>query len=338
MLKVGLIGVGFMGSTHNACYSALSSGLDVKVVAIADLSKEKREKAAEKWAGASLYETGMALIENADVDIIDICLPTYLHTPHAVAAMDKGVKNVFIEKPVCLTEEEMTQLEDAKKRNGTCVMIGQVVRLFKEYAYLKGVKDSGELGAIKTLSMQRLSPKPTWGWENWLHILEHSGSMVTDLHIHDVDFIRFLLGEPEEVHATGKRDETGIPVHVFSDYIYKDCVAHAEAGWNFPQTFPFEAAFHANFEKGTVVFSTAKTPSLAVYKEDGTMEVPILESEFEAEDDSLGGNISSLGGYYVELKYFIETILAGEEPSIAPLSEGIASLRLINQEMAQLLG
>lgn len=337
MIKVGLIGVGFMGSTHNACYSALSGVADVQVVAIADQVAEKRQKAGEKWANAKLYETGMELIEKEDVDVIDICLPTYLHTEHAVAAMEKGVKNVFIEKPVCLTEAEMKALEDAKKKNGTRVMVGQVVRLFKEYEYLKNVYDSGELGALKSLSMHRLSPKPLWGWEGWLHDLKKSGSAITDLHIHDVDFIRYLLGEPESIQSVGVKDpESGIPVHVFTSYFYQNLLVNIEGGWDFPQSFAFDAGYIANFEKGTVVFGSTKNPALTLCREDG-MEVPVLESEFEATDDSLGGNISSLGGYYTELKYFLSCIQEGREPSVAPLEEGIASLRLINREMAQIL-
>ena len=98
MLKVGLIGCGFMGSMHANCYNNIA---DAKVVAVADLRREKAEELA-KISGAEIYATGKELIEKADVDVIDICLPTYLHAEHAMLAMDK-VKYVFVEKPVTLT-------------------------------------------------------------------------------------------------------------------------------------------------------------------------------------------------------------------------------------------
>ena len=75
MLKVGLIGCGFMGSMHANCYNNIA---DAKVVAVADLRREKAEELA-KISGAEIYATGKELIEKADVDVIDICLPTYLH-------------------------------------------------------------------------------------------------------------------------------------------------------------------------------------------------------------------------------------------------------------------
>ena len=107
MIRVGLIGCGFMGGMHAACYAALAE-LGVKVTAIADDRPEFLAQMKEQ-TDAQTYESGMALIEQADVDVVDICLPTYLHTAHACAAMEKG-RDVFCEKPVCLTEEDMQAL------------------------------------------------------------------------------------------------------------------------------------------------------------------------------------------------------------------------------------
>ena len=130
MIRVGLIGCGFMGGMHAACYAALAE-LGVKVTAIADDRPEFLAQMKEQ-TDAQTYESGMALIEQADVDVVDICLPTYLHTAHACAAMEKG-RDVFCEKPVCLTEEDMQALLETKKRTGRKVMVGQVIRLWDEY-------------------------------------------------------------------------------------------------------------------------------------------------------------------------------------------------------------
>ena len=140
MIRVGLIGCGFMGGMHAACYAALAE-LGVKVTAIADDRPEFLAQMKEQ-TDAQTYESGMALIEQADVDVVDICLPTYLHTAHACAAMEKG-RDVFCEKPVCLTEEDMQALLETKKRTGRKVMVGQVIRLWDEYAWLKKTVDAG---------------------------------------------------------------------------------------------------------------------------------------------------------------------------------------------------
>jgi len=126
MLKVGLIGCGFMGTMHANCYKNLEG---VELTAVADV---RREKAEEIAAGtqAVIYGDGKDLIANADVDIIDICLPTYLHAAYAMLAMDK-VKYLFVEKPVTLTVPESEKLLENPKlfktpvvRNGKQATLG----------------------------------------------------------------------------------------------------------------------------------------------------------------------------------------------------------------------
>ena len=96
MIKIGLIGTGFMGGTNAACYESLLGSGFFKVTSIADLDYERTSKLAQKL-GAKVYTIGKELIECGDVNVVDICLPTYLHTEHALLAMEKGC-NVFIEK------------------------------------------------------------------------------------------------------------------------------------------------------------------------------------------------------------------------------------------------
>ena len=76
MFKVGLIGCGGMGSFHAKCYEALKE--QAELVAIADLDRTKAEAAA-KNTNAVIYASAEELFNNADVDIVDICLPTFLH-------------------------------------------------------------------------------------------------------------------------------------------------------------------------------------------------------------------------------------------------------------------
>jgi predicted dehydrogenase len=329
MIKVGLIGAGFMGGTHLACYQALS-GEGIKVTAISDVMDEKANAAMEK-TGAVRYANGMELIEKADVDVIDICLPTHLHTEHAVAAMKKG-KIVFIEKPVCLNEKEGELLLKTQKETHAKVMIGQCIRSWSEYAWLKTVVDKKEYGELISGVFKRISPYPTWAWENWLHKPECSGSVALDMHIHDVDFIRYILGEPNEVHAVASRDKNGVIQQLFSTYRYDKALVSAEVCWDYPASFPFCMEYRVKFEKATVVFNSGSNPSLVVYLQSGGSMIPELQKEYEGESD-LGGNISSLGGYYNELKYFTQKIRDNEPLELAPLREGVLSVLLDLEEI-----
>lgn len=90
-MKIGLIGCGGMGTTHNLSLKALSGKMDVEVTALADCRQEFLERAAKQWPQAKTYVTGRELLENEELDAVHICLPSYLHAEHAVLAMEKGM-------------------------------------------------------------------------------------------------------------------------------------------------------------------------------------------------------------------------------------------------------
>lgn len=327
MIKIGLIGCNFMGGMHAACYKALES-LGVQVTAVADVNRETAQQVA-KISGAAIYDSGMALIEQADVDAVDICLPTDLHISHAVAAMRAG-RDVFIEKPICMKAEEMEQILRVKNETGAKVQVGQVIRFWNEYVWLKGVADAGTYGRILSGVFQRVSARPTWASEGWLGNVRRSGGVALDMHVHDVDFIRWLMGEPERVQSQAYRDAQGAIQQIFSLYGYGRQVGiSVEAGWDFPATLPFSATFRVKFEKATAVLAGG---ALTVYPESGEPFSPALKEAYQGENN-LGGNISSLGGYYNELQYFVEG-LKGEHPlEIATVEEALASVRLALREI-----
>ncbi|MBE7025466.1 MAG: Gfo/Idh/MocA family oxidoreductase [Ruminococcaceae bacterium] len=329
MLKIGLIGCGFMGGMHAACYKEIEGA---QVVAVADIRSEKAAEIAGP-IGAAVYENGELLIENADVDVIDICLPTYLHTAHAVLAMKKG-RSVFIEKPVCRTMEETALLQKTAQETGANVQIGQVIRFWDEYKWLKEVTDRKEYGELQSAVFTRLSPWPDWAWEGWIHEADKSGSMALDLHVHDVDFMRYLLGDPDSFSSRAVRDERGVIEQIFTTYMYGEKVVTIEGCWDYPADFPFEAGFRVKFEKGTAVLNPGR---LTVYRKDGGIEKPEIKPAFTGENKA-GGNLSSLGGYYNELAYFVKRLRKNEPLLVAPLDEGIESAALALREIESVGG
>ena len=325
MIKVGLIGCGFMGGMHSACYAALAN-LGVKVTAVADVRREYAENLAN---GAEIYATGMELIEKADVDVVDVCLPTHLHAAHAVAAMKAG-KNVFVEKPIAFKDEDMELILKTEKETGAKVQVGQVIRQWTEYVWLKKAVDAGTFGKIQHAMFRRLSSRPEWAWEGWLHQVDKSGGVAVDMHVHDVDFVRYIMGEPDVVKAHAHRDAEGVIQQINAVYGYGDKVSVAvESGWDYPADFPFTADFRVKFDKATVIGGGGV---VNVYPLGGAAYQAELEEEFQG-DNEIGGNISSLGGYYNELKYFVEGLQGKNDLSIATVSEAIKSVQLVKREI-----
>ena len=332
MVKIGLIGAGFMGGMHSQCYALLPGA---ELAGIADIRKEKAEELAKKF-NAVAYENAEELLKS-DVDAVDICLPTYMHLEWMVKAANLG-KHVISEKPITLSLENADEMIAAANKNNVIFMVAQVIRFWPEYIKLKEIKDSGELGKLISLSLSRLSPPPTWGWENWLQSPEKSGSALFDLHIHDTDYLLYLLGKPKAVFSSGTKVNGGLPSggwdggysRIFSFFEYPDCPVSAEGGWDFVDTFPFRMVFVARFEKGVVEYNTGYSKPFAIYTE-GKVEYPKLGEDIPRVTDT-SGNISALGGYYNELKYFVECVEGKKKPSIVTPEDARESLALVLKE------
>lgn len=324
MVKVGLIGCGFMGAMHASCYKALP---DVTLAAVADIRRDKAEALARD-TGAEIYETGMALIEGADVDIIDVCLPTYLHASHALAAMDK-VKYLFVEKPVALTAAEGAAMKEKASATGCQVQVGQVIRFWDEYVVLADAVRSGKYGAVKHASFRRISPRPDWGWEDWLLDVTRSGGAAQDLHIHDVDFVLSLFGEPKTFHSV--QNSTGETLSYVNTLLaYDGFPVSVESTWDLPGCYPFAATFRVVFEKAVMENAGGK---FCLYTDEGLEEIRIEKADVGGAD--VGGNISDLGGYYNELLYFTDRAKAGEPIERATLSDAHASLVFLMKELGK---
>jgi len=320
MLKVGLIGCGYMGMMHLNCYKALAD--KVEIAAIADIREEKTKEFSEGISPA-IYNSAEELINNADVDFVDICLPTYLHTKYAVMAMEKGF-DVFVEKPLCMTEEEAELLKETQKKTGKLAQVGQVIRFWDEYVWLKEAKESGRYGKVISASFKRLSPYPGWAWDNWLHQKDKSGGMALDLHIHDIDFARYLMGDPKEVCVNGINNKDGLTDYILTSYHYDDAVVTCEGCWSYPADFRFTMAYCVMFEKATVYFDSA-SGDFILYPAEGGSEKIEIKKDFDGNVE--GGNVGSLAGYYNELKYFVDRLENPALTDIASIEEGAKSVK-----------
>jgi len=328
MIKIGLIGAGTMGSKHAACYKALAP-LGVRVTAVADIRRDKAGAAAA-LSDASIYDTGMELIENADVDAVDVCLPTYMHAGHAAAAMEKGCA-VFVEKPLALNYQEAVRLAETQKKTGATAMVGQVIRFWEEYVWLKEAADEKRYGKLLSAVFKRISAKPVWTWDGWITDWKRSGGAALDLHVHDVDYIRWLLGEPGGVFSVAARNQDGTIAHMFTSYDYGGPAVVAEMGWDFPTCLPFSMEFRVLFERATVAYDSNALP-LTVYHANGRAELIELKKEFEDTGGS-ESNIASLGAYYNELKYFVERLRDGRPVERASFADAAESVKLCLKEV-----
>lgn len=322
MLKVGLIGCGFMGTMHANCYKNIPG---VELAAVADVRPEKAQEIAA-GTNAVIYGDGKDLIANAQVDVIDICLPTYLHAEYSLLAMDK-VKYLFVEKPVTLTVQEADELLAKSAATGCQVQVGQVIRFWDEYVALREMLQENRYGAVVNANFRRISPSPDWGWNNWLHDVSLSGGAAQDLHIHDVDYVLSVFGEPKSLYSVkNSRGEQNAYINTVMQF--DGFAVGVEGTWDLPGSHPFQASFRVVFENAVVENDGGK---FMLYTKEGAQEIVIEKKQMVAEGGTQG-NISDLGGYYNELLYFAQQAQAGAPIEQASLLDATNSLKFLLQK------
>lgn len=329
MLKVGLVGLGFMGSSHLGIYKRLmDEGFPVKLVAICDVDETKKTGALTKgnidvsdksidFSQFNFYTDMEEMIQQEELDYVDLCLPTYIHAPYAVKAMEKGL-HVFCEKPMAISTEACQEMIDARNKYDRFLMIGQTLRFFPSYQYIKDTYDQKRYGQLNEVSLFRGGTTPLWSWDNWLLDRERSGGCLLDQHIHDVDTVNWILGTPKSVTTQGKVYYEGSGYDMVStNYEFDEIVVNAQDNWTINNDdFGFEMRFRFSFDEGTIILENGKLT-----------DYPNNEKSFTPE-------IDPENGYYLEIKHFAQSVLDGVDPQeAAPLESTMETIRIAEAEV-----
>jgi predicted dehydrogenase len=325
MIKVGVIGLGMMGQSH---FLRVQASPLAQVVAVADADPHRLAggapvagnidlgRKALDLTGIARYADGADLIDQENVDVVFVCLPTPLHAPMSIRAARRG-QHIFCEKPMARTLAQADAMIAAAQQAGVRLMVGQVLRFWPEYRYLKELVTNQKLGKLRSLSMSRLSSCPSWSWQGWILDAAQSGATIVDMHIHDVDAVSWVLGAPRAVSAQGwnQRCTDGIDViESVLDY-GPETTVRVRGGWLDQPAFGFEAAYDALFEGGLVRYNGRWERSLAVYRSGAA----------EPEYPDMSGD-----AYVNEVDFFFQCLQSGQDPAavIAP-EDARRSLELV---------
>lgn len=313
MLKVGLVGCGGISGAHVPAWDAME---DAELTAICDIRQEKMER----YPGHKCYTDFDTMLEENEFDIIDVCLPTFLHCEFALKALNKGI-NVISEKPISLKESDVELLYSAAEKNGVKYMVAQVLRFWSEYEVLKQIYDTKKYGKLLSGSMWRLGGYPSGGWNNWYHNKELSGSIPFDLHIHDVDFLVYAFGAPKSF--TCSRKELPDQDYLSAVYDFGDFFVTAEASW-FKSKYPFYMGFRFQFEEAVVAL---ERDGLTIYDCEGSRIKPCAEgSENESEFELPSGD-----AYANEIRYFADCVRNNQPVETVTKESLLTVLKILHQ-------
>ena len=137
---------------------------DVKLVAVCDIRRDIAEAKAEN---ETVYDDIDQLLEQEQLDIVDICTPSYLHKEHSIKALTKGI-HVLTEKPAALCAEDVYEMYRTAKEHRVKLMVAHVIRFMEPYQILKLLYQTEKYGKMLQGHFWRLSATPKWSWNNWM--------------------------------------------------------------------------------------------------------------------------------------------------------------------------
>ncbi len=294
-MRLAVVGLGFMGGVH---LKALASVPSVELAGVVS------RRAAE--SPAKHYITLDDALADAEIDAVDLCLPTDLHESATIAALRAG-KHVLVEKPMSLSVESCHRMIAEAERARKILMVAHVLRFFPAYIALQRVVDHRELGSIHAATFRRRCAQP--GWSEWITDQTRSGGGAFDLLIHDVDMALRLFGPPSAISATGyENDSAGVDI-ISACFFYDGFVAEISGGWMFPGSYPFAMEFTVIGSSGLLEFNSESRP---LRRYGGAGEVAL----------------ESTDGYATEISYFAECCRTGNQPSLCTPSSSAESVRL----------
>jgi predicted dehydrogenase len=319
-MRIAVLGLGFMGSTHLKALRRVS-GATLAAVYSHDEKKLAGDLTAIEgnlggpgerfdFTSVSKYRDIPSLLADPGIDAVDICLPTNLHSDTALAALRAG-KHVLVEKPMALTGELADEMIGEAKRAGRLLMPAQVLRFIPAYRALADSLDSSEFGQVRAALFRRRCAAPVWS--TWLGDASRSGGGVFDLLIHDVDMCVKLFGLPEAVSATGYEDAANGVDAITAAFYYRDIPSViVTGGWHHRKSYPFSMEYTVLTDGGTFEYSSSGN-HVSLHRADGESG-PLAVPEQD--------------GFEAELEYFVECCRTGRKPELCPPEESAAAVKL----------
>jgi predicted dehydrogenase len=182
-LKIGVIGVGYLGRFHALKYAAMEG---VDLVGVADVDPQRANEVANE-CGTTPFADYPALLD--EVDAVSIVVPTIYHYQVATTCLEQG-KDILLEKPMTTTLEEADRLVQLADDNKLILQVGHLERFNPA-----------------VLAMQPLLNNPLFIEAHRLSVFKNRGTdvdVILDLMIHDIDIILSIIDSPiKDIHTVG---------------------------------------------------------------------------------------------------------------------------------------
>ena len=339
VIRIGIIGVGFMGYTH---FEGARDLVDGKITAI---STRDPKKLAGDWTsikgnfgppGGHVDVSQLKccadyrqLLADPEIDLIDVCLPTDKHFAVVMESLKAG-KPTLVEKPISVNLAQAEQMVNAAKVANVPLLVGHVLPFFPEFRFAAESIQDGRFGKLKAAHFKRVISPPDWSSD--MSDFRKLGGWGIDLHIHDNHFIAHAFGRPDGVFSRGLLQD-GFVNHVHTSYLYSDgpavsCVSGGIAAKGLQFAHGYELYFDNAtllFDAGTLAGEWTVSRPLSVITNDGRMTHP-----------ELGGSGKWCSAFTDELQVAVNVITGKQTAGPLSSDTALAALQLCWAEAASI--
>jgi len=312
MVKIAIVGAGGIANRHTEAIGAID---DAGIVAVVDVIKEKAVNLAS-LCGAAAYDSMEDCLP--EVNMVYVLTPPSFHRELAVKAMEAG-KHVVVEKPIAVELSDAEAMIEAAGKAGVKLMVAFNMRFRKGFIRLRETIESGSLGEVVNFWSQRLGMGVGTG-ANWRTTKGLLCGMSIESLSHDIDMIRWLLGEITDVRARVFESNTDLPG--FDDN--SNVVMSLESG--------AIATIHASWSShlGRNSRGVIGTKGTAMLEGDGLWDLNhfhLKTGDMENEIIEVLNDKLDVNSYREEDRHFIDCVKNDRQPGITG-EDGLAALRV----------
>lgn len=325
--KVTILGAGLISAIHLESY--LRFVPEAEVVAVYARDAEKAKFFAEKHHIPQWYTDINQAISASDCDVVDVCLPNFLHAEVTLIAAENR-KHVIVEKPLAVTLAQADEMIAACKKNGVKLMYAEELCFAPKYERARQMVKGGAVGSVYMLKQ---SEKHSGPHSNWFYNVDLAGGgVLMDMGCHAFGWFRWMLGNAKVKSVMGtmntvlhtektKGEDNSVVIVEFED----GTIGVAENSWaklggmdDRCEIHGTEGVIYADLFMGNASLAYSKQGyDYASEKADTTQgwSFPIFEEVFNQ-------------GYPHELKHFIECVREDKKPLVSG-EDGRAVLEII---------
>ena len=323
-ITIGVIGAGLIGRKHLA---KLAERTDYDLVGIADVNVER---AAADYPKTPVFADYRKLLDEARPEAVIIASPNQLHAEQGIACARRGI-HILIEKPVTDTLDTAADLIAEVRKAGIQSLVGHHRRHHQQVRTLRAVLGERRIGDVVGVSAIWATHKPAAYFETAPWRSQTGGGPILINLIHEIDFLRFTVGEIVAVEAIASNRQRGFAVEdtaaaliefdsgALGTFFISDSAVSpwtSEQGLGEAPEFPFsgESSYRFLGRRGSIEF-----PALVQSSQTGDAQSwnePIQAQRIHA---------NSLDPYVAQLDHFRD-VIRGKAQSLQPVEDGARSL------------